>query len=71
MSRVASGLVVAPASLVDFDTTADRARLIVELRRAGWTYVAVGRVVGLSRQRVAQIDRKWQRRIRLGTASAA
>jgi hypothetical protein len=38
-------------------TRQDRHRQIIELRQAGWTYVAIGRVVGLSRQRVAQIDR--------------
>jgi hypothetical protein len=46
---------------VDFATLDDRARLIVELRQAGWTYEAIGRVVGLSRQRVAQIALPWTR----------
>ena len=53
-----------------FETTAERARLIVELRRAGWTYVALGDLLGLSRQRVAQIDHTWRRRFRLGTGIA-
>ncbi|HEX7473859.1 MAG TPA: hypothetical protein VF323_12310 [Candidatus Limnocylindrales bacterium] len=37
--------------------SADRGILIGELREAGWTYIAIARVVGISRQRVAQIDR--------------
>jgi hypothetical protein len=38
-------------------TRQERHRQIIELRQAGWTYVAIGKVIGLSRQRVAQIDK--------------
>jgi len=44
--------------------SADRGILIGELRQAGWTYVAIARVVGVSRQRVAQIDRAREDRRR-------
>jgi DNA-directed RNA polymerase specialized sigma subunit len=51
-----SALVVACATLED------RRRLIHVLRRTGWTYEAIGSLLGLSRQRVAQIDRQWAAR---------
>lgn len=40
----------------------DRSTLIAELREAGWTYVAIAHVLGVSRQRVMQIDRTRKER---------
>jgi sigma-70-like protein len=60
LREFASGARARPATSVAHApgaTRQDRHRQIIELRQAGWTYVAIGRVVGLSRQRVAQIDR--------------
>lgn len=71
MTRVTAEVLVARAPLVDLETIADQARLIVELRRARRTCLAVGRAVGPSRQTNGQIDREWHRRTRPGTASAA
>lgn len=71
MTRVTAEVVVARAPLVDLEKIADPDRLIVELRRAHWTCLAVGRAVARSRQTNGQIDRDWHRRTRPGMASAA
>ena len=54
--RVTVPVPVSPAA------SADRGVLIAELREAGWTYVAIGRALGVSRQRVMQLDRARKER---------
>lgn len=42
--------------LADIDAlTAERARLMADLRRDGWGFTAIAAAAGISRQRVAQI----------------
>ena len=53
------------ASLTSAFTLTERQRQVTELRSAGLTYAAVGRQLGISGERVRQIEMRLLRRVRL------
>jgi DNA-binding CsgD family transcriptional regulator len=53
------------ASLTSAFTLTERQRQVTELRSAGLTYAAIGRQIGISGERVRQIDMRLLRRVRL------
>ena len=53
------------ASLTSAFTLTERQRQVTELRSAGLTYAAIGRQLGISGERVRQIEMRLLRRVRL------
>jgi DNA-binding CsgD family transcriptional regulator len=53
------------ASLNSAFTLTERQRQVTELRSAGLTYAAIGRQLGISGERVRQIEMRLLRRVRL------
>jgi DNA-binding CsgD family transcriptional regulator len=53
------------ASLTSAFTLTERQRQVMELRSAGLTYAAIGRQLGISEERVRQIEMRLLRRVRL------